>query len=156
MGVCKKLNFWRGKRNVAVTTSEIATQTPNVNEEPEKITDDGGEKVKKIAELQKLLESNEKQIAALQKLLDFKDGVFQRRRALIHEMKELQRRKQEVDCNMTNEASSETPNNKHPGNKTDKKKEKMKRNTGALEQLLEFKDRVIRKQKAIIQEIIQI
>ena len=56
----------------------------------------------------------------------------------------------------TNGASSETPNNKHPGNKTDKKKEKMKRNTGALEQLLEFKDRVIHKQKAIIQEIIQI
>jgi len=47
----------------------------------------------------------------------------------------------------TNGASSETPNNKHPGNKTDKKKEKMKRNIQALEQLLEFKDCVIRKKK---------
>ena len=70
MGFSKKLRYWRRKRNVAVTTHDIATQTPDVNEEPEKITDDGGEKVKKIAEQQKLLQSNQKQIAALQKLLE--------------------------------------------------------------------------------------
>jgi len=58
----------------------------------------------------------------------------------------------QVDSNVTTEVSSATPNNKHPGNKTDKKEE-MKRNIAALEQFLEFKDSIIRKQKAKIQEM---
>jgi len=75
---------------VAVTISDIATQTPDVNEEADKITEYATEKDKKIAQQQKLLESNEKQIAALHKLQEFKGGVFRRRRALIQQMKELQ------------------------------------------------------------------
>ena len=75
---------------MAVTISDIATQTPDVNKEPDKITEYAAEKDKKIAQQQKLLESNKKQIAALSKLQEFKGGVFRRRRALIQQMKELQ------------------------------------------------------------------
>jgi hypothetical protein len=52
-----------------------------------------------------------------------------------------------------------TPNDmKHPGNKTDggsaeKDKEDMKRKTAALEQYLEFKDRIISKRKGIIKDM---
>ena len=99
MGFSNKLLFWRRKRNVAVTTSDVAMQTSDVKE-------DGAEK---------------------------------------------DRRKQEVNCNVTIETSSETRNNKHPGNNADKEKEEMNKLMGALKQFLKFKDRVIWKQKEVIQ-----
>jgi len=121
----------------------------DVKEEQEKITDDG-EKDKKIAALQKSLELKEKQLRGLQKLLEFRTGVYHRRRELISQMKELKRRKEKDDSVVITEASSQTPNEKHPRNDTDQEKEEMKRNIGALQQLVKSKDSVIRKQKTII------
>jgi len=95
MGFSNKLLFSRRKRNVAVTTSDVAMQTSDV----------------KV------------------------DGA------------EIDRKKQEVNCNVTIETSSETRNNKHPGNNADKKKEEINMNYGAMKQFLKFKDRVIRNQK---------
>jgi len=43
MGFMKKLLFWRRKRNVAITTCDIATQAI----EPDKITDDCADKERK-------------------------------------------------------------------------------------------------------------
>ena len=63
--------------------------------------------IKKIAEQQKSLESNEKLIAALQALQESKDDVYHKQRALIWEIMEQKRRKQEVDSKVTTEASSE-------------------------------------------------
>ena len=99
MGFSNKLLFSRRKRNVAVTTSDVAMQTSDV----------------KV------------------------DGA------------EMDRKKQEVNCNVTIETSSETRNNKHPGNNADKEKEEMNKLMGALKQFLKFKDRVIWKQKEVIQ-----
>jgi len=53
---------------------------------------------------------------------------------------------------VTTEASSETRNNKHPGNNANKKEE-MNKHMGALKQFLKFKGRVIWKQKEVIQEM---
>jgi len=58
-------------------TCEVYTQTPDGNEQPEKRTDIGAA-------------GKDKKIAALQKLLEFKYGVFRRRKALIQEMKKRQ------------------------------------------------------------------
>ena len=63
--------------------------------------------IKKIAEQQKSLESNEKLIAALQALQESKDDVYHKQRALIWEIMEQKRRKQEVDSKVTTEALSE-------------------------------------------------
>ena len=83
----RKLLFWRRKRNVAITTRDIATQTI----EPDKITDDCADKEReKVAALRKLVELKEKEIAAMQKFLDFKDGIILKQRAVIEQMKELQ------------------------------------------------------------------
>ena len=124
------------------------TQTPDGKEEPDKTTDGGAAgKDKKITALQKSLEARENEIIKLLKLLEFKDGVFLRRTALRQEVKKRQQ-----------EETTLTPNDmKHPGNKTDggsaEDKEEMKRKIAALEQLLELKDRVIQKQKGIIQDM---
>ena len=107
-------------------------------------------RIKKIAALQKSLELKEKQLRGLQKLLEFRTGVYHRRRELISQMKELKRRKEKDDSVVITEASSQTPNEKHPRNDTDQEKEEMKRNIGALQQLVKSKDSVIRKQKTII------
>jgi len=122
----------------------------DVKEEPEKINDDGAEKDKKIAALQKSLEFKEKQLRGLQKLLEFRTSAYHRRRELISQMKELKRRKEKEDSIVITEASSQTPNEKNPRNDTDQEKEEMKRNIVELEQLVKFKDSVIRKQKTII------
>ena len=87
MGLLKKLLFWRRRRNVAITTRDIATQTVDLD----KIKDDCADKErKKAAALRKLVELREKEIAAMQKFLDFKDGIILKQRAVIQQMKELQ------------------------------------------------------------------
>jgi len=131
--------FRRKKRNVTVTTSDTATQTSAVWE-------DDAEKDKKIAEQQKQLESKEKQIAELQATLKLKDDFYTRQEAHLQGMMEQERIIQEAISNITTGASSS-------GNNADMEKEQMKRKIGTLKMILLSKDRVIRWQKQVIQEV---
>jgi len=125
MNFFRKLLCWKKKRNVAVTTSDIATQTSGVWE-------DDAEKDKKIAELQATLKS--------------KDFIFTGQEELLQGMMEREGIIQDVTSNMTIYASTS-------GNNAVMEKEQMKRNVGTLKMILFSKDRVIRWQKQVIQEV---
>ena len=136
-------------------TCEVYTESLDVNEEGEKITDCGdADEEKTTAALRKLLELKEKEIAALQQYLEFKDGVIRKQKEKMQEMEEQQHKR----TNLTSEASSDTPNiMKHAANKTGggaaEKEKEMKRKVAALQKIVYFKDHVIRKQGGVIQEM---
>lgn len=163
MGFWKKLCFWRRRRNVAVTTRDIATttedlnsengtqvsshytQTPDWNEEPQKTTDGGAdEKDKKIAALQKKLDTRENEIIKVIKLLQFKDGVFRRRTALRKEIKKQEEEEETRTC----EASLGTAN---IVTHADKEIEEMKWKVAALQKTLEDKENEIIKLQKLVQ-----
>jgi len=127
MNFFRKLLCWKKKRNVAVTTSDIATQTSAVWE-------DDAEKDKKIAELQATLKS--------------KDFIYTGQEELLQGMMERERKIQDIISNITIYASTS-------GNSAVMEKEKTKRDVGTLKMILFSKDRLIRWQKKVINEVIE-